>query len=259
MFERDRASDFGELRCFRVRDGCVDRDHEPQFDVHVRQRGIFAEEVHDAERTTVGQATTHLARPRREQRQHLVMRLPRMQGDRFADAARRLQLPAHHVHLATTRRQIAIEIKSDLADNGDSRVLRHLLQRVEIDVGRRRGIVRVDADGGEHAPVPLSQGDGEAAVRGVDAERQDDSDAGFARALDHSVAIRIELRVVDVAVRIDEAHIYADRRASPSASVTSIFLKSGSGWRRIVPGAGKRASHPDSSMAPSSPRYSCTF
>ena len=131
---------------------------------------------------------------------------------------------------------------------------RHLLQLVQIGVRRAAGIVRVDARRGQHAIVPLRQRQREPAVRRVDAERQDQLDARRLRALDGRIAIAIELRVVDVAVRIDEAHDYADRRASPSTSATSIFLKSGSGCCSFVPGSGRRASHPASSIAPVRPR-----
>src|SRR5262249_35943115 len=98
--------------------------------------------------------------------------------------------------------------EAGLAERDDAIRRRHPAQRGERRVVGRGGVVRVDADGGDHAHAGPGAGEcerGSIVVDPADGTHTDDSrDARRGRARQDRVAVVVELRLGDVAVRVDQ-------------------------------------------------------
>ena len=183
------------------------------------------------------------------------MRIAAVDRDRLRDAVRGLQLSTQHAHLLVARREVAIEVEPDLADSGDVRVARQLLERIEIGVAGVLRIVRVTPAAASTAPGWRAASATAARFRALTPSVRIIATPASRARVDRgieSAGSGVELAVVDVAVGVDKAHRYAERRASPSG--VSIFRKSGSAAPQRVPGSGRRAAQPASSTAPARPR-----
>src|SRR5690606_11548484 len=78
--------------------------------------------------------------------------------------------------------------------------------------------------------------------------------SGRSRPLQHAVEVAEQLRVLDVAMRVEGAH----HALAPAASA-SIFAYSGRAGARVVPAGTARYSHPCSRRSPPSRRSSCSW
>ena len=128
-----------------------------------------------------------------------------------------LQLPREDRALHVARREIVMVIEADFADGQHLRMRGQLAQPREGFGRGLGGIVRMHADGGVDERIALGQPDGGfqvgRAVAGADGHHA--LHAGGAGALDHLLAVGVELGVVQVAVGIDQPHF---RRAPTGMS-----------------------------------------
>ena len=132
------------------------------------------------------------------------------------------------------RRVVTVEVEPGLADRDRLRVVEQGAEVVELLRVAVRGLMRVDAEGGEHSRLPLGDREGGPARVEPRADRDDAIDTGLSRPHDDevgSVSARVEMRM-----RVDHS---ADRIRSTSSSAIagSSFLKSGRGSRSGRPAA----------------------
>ncbi len=97
---------------------------------------------------------------------------------------------------------IPVIIQPDLADGDDFRVLRQVAQRAHLLRVEVSAIVRVHPDGCIDAGIAFGQRHDLAARRYRDPGTDDPLDACFDGPFDHGLAVGVELRHVEVAVRV---------------------------------------------------------
>jgi len=114
----------------------------------------------------------------------------------------------------------------------------HTIRRAGEGLGRGlRGVVRMDADGGVHKRIAVGQPDSGFKIRRpvAGADRHHASDTGGERALDYRLAVFFKLRVVQVAVRIDQVHFRRAPTGMSSWKPASTGLPSSTDAATIIP------------------------
>ena len=121
------------------------------------------------------------------------------------ELARELQLTDQDLPLHVARRMVVVIIESDFANRHQLRMRRELSELVEMAVPRLRGLVRVNARRGVNPLVSLGNPHGLAQAVGSPgpADGQQILQPGATRALDHGVAVRVKVGIVEVAVGVD--------------------------------------------------------
>ena len=96
-------------------------------------------------------------------------------------------------------------IESDLADGQKFGMPRQLSELIEVAILSLRGLVGVNARGRVNPFVPLGNSDGFAQAIGTrsSADGQQILHPGRARSLDHGVAVRVKVGIVEMAVGVD--------------------------------------------------------
>ena len=138
-------------------------------------------------------------------RQGIFPGFTRMDHDGFVELGGDFQLALKHGALHIARREIVVVVQADLADSQHFRMAGQIAQARE-SIGRSlRRIVRMDTDGcvDERVAFRLLYGHIQLAAR---TDRHHHFHAGGEGALDYLRAIGIEFLVVEVAMRIDQAH-----------------------------------------------------
>ena len=172
----------------------MDGDDEAQLHVSLRQFGVAAEVVHDAERPSVRQAAALPPRPRFDDGKERIVCVAAVDSDRLLYLGRRLQLLLEHLDLLVVRGEVAVEVEADLADGGDERVARQLGERRHRIGVHVLGVVGVAARRRIDAGLRFGQGDRGLRRGDVCAEDEHAGDAGGPRASEHRVTVAVELR-----------------------------------------------------------------
>ena len=142
----------------------------------------------------------------------------RMHRHRLPHAQSHLELCIDQRSLVRRRRVVTIRIEADLPDRDDFRQPRERFQFGQHSWGHVVGFVRVEADRRKEQRRARGQFKGQLVRRRVVAEDRDAFETGGTGAVDDAIEVREELRVLDVAVRIERpGHALA-----PASSV-SIF------------------------------------
>ena len=106
------------------------------------------------------------------------------------------------------RREVAVEVESDLADRSHGGCPRQLLDAVERALGHLRRLVRVEPDRREQPRVlrPRREGDGRLARRNILSAHENGLDARRRGAREDRLAVLVEARTLQMAVGVEEAH-----------------------------------------------------
>src|SRR5215469_7091929 len=165
-----------------------------------------------------GEAMNHAAPPRNSgfsyNLDHPALRVAAMNHDRQVEFAGELKMRTQRGFLSLARRMHVVEVKPALADRDDLLRRRQLAQLCDARGRAVLRVVRMHADCGEHVLVMLGDFDRQSIV--LDwadrANRDDLRDAGVSRPRNYALDLVAQLRVSEVAVRVD------DRRHSPHAN-----------------------------------------
>src|SRR5438270_10678523 len=115
----------------------------------------------------------------------------------------------------------------------------------------------MNADGGVYAFLRAGEVHAPAAAFHVVAGDDEAGEAGQAGAIDHRLPVTVELRVLKMAVRVDQ-HQAPSLATSSSTLAGSSFLNSGWTSASGCPGAGATGCQPSACSGPSLPRYPWT-
>ena len=217
---RDLGCRGSQVARLRVRDVAGERDVvAPLEDRFQQARGRKA--VHDDRAVEA-----------REDGGRVGVRFACVDDDRLAEIGRELELRLEELALPFARRAVAEVIESRLPHGDRTIVLREVAQILDAVCLRVAGLMRIDADRGEHLLVQFGELEGDAARVDAGAHGHDPLDARRARAPDERrrpVRARVE---VCVGVDHSDAAARASIRASSSGTTTSgsSFLNRGRGF-----------------------------
>ena len=126
------------------------------------------------------------------------------------------------VLLHVERREVPVAIESRLADRHDAGLVEHGDDPVPIARLRVGQVVGLHAHGGVNALVFGGQFDADRARVGRDADRDDVLDAGLARPRDDIGPVVVELRLIEVGVRVEELHSIAEHGSCSPRSLSPL-------------------------------------
>ena len=147
-------------------------------------------------------------------------------ADRHVQLAREVELPDEDAALqgATILILLPVIVEADLADGNDLRHVRPARKDIVLARGHLKGLLRVDADTGVEALIGLGQVD--SPLRGLERVAHVDHarDANGSGSLHRLLDIRLELRVIEMRVRVDEFDAH-QRTSVPAGMLTSSTLR----------------------------------
>jgi len=129
-----------------------------------------------------------------------------MEHDRLADFGGEIQLRPQTAPLLVLRGKVPVGVEPDFTEADRLGVGEELTVDLEIRLLKLVGIVRVMAGGEVDAFEPVREVSGQATRRQIDSDHDDLLDAGNARFGGGQIRVRERLRVVEMAVGVDQRH-----------------------------------------------------
>ena len=168
--------------------------------------------------------------------QHVLMRVPDVicHGQRQFPRQFHLRLADRHLRFAW--RQVIVVIQPDFANGDDFLFLRPVRQALQIILHEAFRLVRMDADGGIAARMCRCEIRAVPGGRHVRANHGVPGDARFRHAGQDVLPVVVELRLIDMAMRVKQRHHPMIAPSStPSPTLIRRRLSSSSTAERIMP------------------------
>ena len=126
--------------------------------------------------------------------------------DRLADPSREVELSGEDVALDIWRREIAEEVEPDLADGSDPRITGQRLESCPDPLIGLASVMRMEPHcGRDQLRETLTQLRRRLGAGEVPAGDQDADNSSFSSSIDDRLAVVVKRRMLQVAVRVDEA------------------------------------------------------
>ena len=136
----------------------------------------------------------------------VFIRFSRVNYYRKIEFFRNANLRAKDFTLNIPRRIVVVVIESGLTDRDNARIRSQLLHLIKMPRFSFCGIVRMDANARPNPVMSFGEGDSTThVIRPASvADRQNSPNAGIPRSLEDRVAIRVEARVIQVCMRVNQ-------------------------------------------------------